>query len=179
MLPAVLAYNFYFVNLAPGVDRAVAGLHRTIERAPLDVLVITSRRLSRIVDRSVLSTGAIGMILTLAVSLVLGSMDPGHVVLAVAAGVATWASMILTLLSYQLDYIGEKVLPQIMGGAHLLVCVFAFVLLGFPGSAASGAGAYAALAVADLVLVCVAWVFYKRHWSQPEYTLFWRHATSW
>jgi hypothetical protein len=66
-----------------------------------------------------------------------------------------------------------------MGGAHLLVCVFAFVLLGFPGSAASGAGAYAALAVADLVLVCVAWVFYKRHWSQPEYTLFWRHATSW
>jgi hypothetical protein len=31
----------------------------------------------------------------------------------------------------------------------------------------------------DLVLIRVAWGLYKHHWSQPEYTLFWRHATTW
>ena len=31
----------------------------------------------------------------------------------------------------------------------------------------------------DLALVVAAWALYKRHWAHPEYTLFWRHATSW
>ena len=41
------------------------------------------------------------------------------------------------------------------------------------------AGAYTMVVAADFVLVAIAWVLYKRHWSQPEYTLFWRHATAW
>lgn len=39
--------------------------------------------------------------------------------------------------------------------------------------------AYGVVLLADLVLVTIAWVLYKRHWSQPEYTLFWRHAVAW
>lgn len=179
MLPAVIAYNYYFVNLAPRVDKAVASLHRTIAEEPLTVLATRSKRLSRTVDRAILSTGAVGMVLTLVISLLLEGITPVNVLLAVSVGVASWAFMILTLLSYELDYIGEKVLPQVLGGIHLALCAAAFLLVGATQTNGGGALAYGALVVADLVLVAVAWVLYKRHWTQPEYTLFWRHATSW
>jgi hypothetical protein len=179
MLPAVIAYNYYFVSLAPRVDRAVAMLHRTIAEEPLTVLAARSRQLSRTVDRAILSTGAVGMVLTLVISLLLGGIQPVNVLLAVSVGVASWAFMILTLLSYELDYIGEKVLPQILGGIHLALCAVAFLLVGVTQNSIGAPLAYGALVVADLVLVAVAWVLYKRHWTQPEYTLFWRHATSW
>ena len=172
MLPAVLAYNFYFVNLAPHVDHAVAGLHRAIEREPLPVLASHSTLLSHIVDRAVLRTAAIGMVLTLAAAMLLGGLQPEHVLLAVAVSVASWTFMMLTLLGYELDYIGEKITAQVLSAVHLLVCVLAFTTLG-------ANGAYGVLLIADLVLVAVAWGLYKRHWVQPEYTLFWRHATSW
>lgn len=179
MLPAVIAYNYYFVNLAPRVDKAVAELHHTIANEPLTVLAKRSKRLSRTVDRAILSTGAVGMVLVLVVSLLLDGIQPVNVLLTVSVGVASWAFMILTLLSYELDYIGEKVLPQVLGGIHLALCVAAFLLVGVVDTSGGAALAYGALVVADLVLVGVAWTLYKRHWAQPEYTLFWRHATSW
>jgi hypothetical protein len=179
MLPAVIAYNYYFVNLAPRVDKAITSLHQTIAEEPLTVLATRSKRLSRTVDRAILSTGAVGMVLTLVISLLLEGIAPVNVLLAVSVGVASWAFMILTLLSYELDYIGEKALPQILGGIHLALCVAAFLLIGVTQTSGGAALAYGALVVADLVLVAVAWVLYKRHWTQPEYTLFWRHATSW
>ena len=37
----------------------------------------------------------------------------------------------------------------------------------------------ALLLLVDFALVVGAWALYKRHWAKPEYTLFWRHATSW
>lgn len=172
MLPAVLAYNFYFVNMAPHVDRAVSGLHRAIEKETLPVLASRSTLLSYVVDRSVLRTGAVGMVLTLAAALLLGGLQPHHVLLAVTVAVASWTFMMLTLLSYELDYIGEKVTAQALGAVHLVVSVLAFAVF-------STNGAYALLLLADLVLVAGAWALYKRHWAQPEYTLFWRHATSW
>ncbi|CEA09656.1 hypothetical protein BN1051_03028 [Arthrobacter saudimassiliensis] len=177
MLPAVLAYNYYFVNLAPQVDRAVASLHQAIAQEPLTLLAQRSRTLSRTADRAILTTGAAGMLLTLAVCLLMEGLQPAQVLLAAAVGVASWAFMVLTLLSYELDYIGEKLLPQILGGVHLMLCAAAFLLIG--AGTAAAALAYAALAAADLALVAAAWVLYKRHWTQPEYTLFWRHATSW
>lgn len=172
MLPAVLAYNFYFVNLAPHVDRAVSGLHKAIEHEPLPEMASRSTMLSYIVDRSVLRTGAVGMVLTLAASLLLGGLQPENALLAVTVSVASWTFMMLTLLSYELDYIGEKITAQVLGAAHLIAAGLAFTLLGT-------SGAYALLLLVDLVLVVAAWALYKRHWAQPEYTLFWRHATSW
>lgn len=179
MLPAVIAYNYYFVILAPRVDKAVTTLHRSIAEEPLSVLAKHSKRLSRTVDRAILSTGTVGMVLTLVVTLLLEGIQPVNVLLAISVGVASWAFMILTLLSYELDYIGEKLLSQVLGGVHLALCVIAFLLIGATQTSAGAVAAYGALVVADLVLVVIAWTLYKRHWSQPEYTLFWRHATSW
>lgn len=172
MLPAVLAYNFYFVNLAPSVDSSIQNLHSAIQGESVQELVSTSRNLSRVVDRSLLRTGALGMVLTLACSLILGVVFPEYLVLSVSVALASWCFLMLTMLGYELDYIGEKGLPQILGGAHLAILAAVFALL--PVSAA-----YGALILGDLVLVAIAWALYKRHWSQPEYTLFWRHATAW
>ena len=179
MLPSVIAYNYYFVNLAPRVDLAVTNLHRAIAEEPLTVLAKRSKRLTRTVDRAILTTGAVGMVLTLVIALLFEGIQPVSVLLAVAVGVASWAFMILTLLSYELDYIGEKVLPQVLGGIHLVLCIAAFLLVGSTQSIAGAALIYGSLVAADLLLVGVAWTLYKRHWTQPEYTLFWRHATSW
>jgi hypothetical protein len=179
MLPAVVAYNFYFVHLAPGVDRALHGLHRDIADAPISSLKGSSRRLTRVVDRSVVLTGAIAALLTLSVSLVMAGVDPLHALLAVAAAAASWGFMILTLLSYELDFIGEKTTPQTLGAVHLAVCILAFAGGGLFGPLTGAAGSYLLLGAVDLVLIGIAWVLYKHHWSQPEYTLFWRHATTW
>ncbi|MFN3923624.1 MAG: hypothetical protein ACK4K6_08205 [Pseudarthrobacter sp.] len=179
MLPAVIAYNFYFVHLAPSVDRALNGLHRDIAEAPISSLKGSSRRLTRVVDRSVVLTGAIAALLTLSVSLVMAGVDPLHTLLAVAAAAASWGFMVLTLLSYELDFIGEKATPQILGGVHLAVCVLAFAAGGLFGPLTGAAGSYLLLGAVDAVLIAVAWMLYKHHWSQPEYTLFWRHATTW
>ncbi|BCW20173.1 hypothetical protein NtRootA9_28810 [Arthrobacter sp. NtRootA9] len=179
MLPAVVAYNFYFVQLAPTVDKALGRLHKDIAEAPISSLKGSSRRLTRVVDRSVLLTGAIAALLTLAVSLVMAGVDPAQTFLAVAASAASWGFMVLTLLSYELDFIGEKTTPQILGGVHLAVCVLAFVAGGLFGPLTGAAGSYLLLGTVDLVLIGTAWMFYKHHWSQPEYTLFWRHATTW
>ncbi len=179
MLPAVVAYNFYFVHLAPGVDRALTGLHQDIATAPLSTLRGSSRRLVRILDRSVVLTGAIAALLTLSVSLLISAAYPADAILAVSAAVASWGFMMLTLLNYELDFIGEKVTPQVLGAAHLVVCSLAFVGGNLLGGTGGHAGSYLLLGAVDFVLIGVGWVLYKRHWSQPEYTLFWRHATTW
>ncbi|UTT68751.1 hypothetical protein NMQ03_16205 [Arthrobacter sp. DNA4] len=179
MLPAVIAYNFYFVHLAPGVDRALGRLHHDIATAPVSVLKGSSSRLVRVLDRSVVLTGAIAGLLTLSVSLAVSGLDPANTVLTVASALASWSFMMLTLLNYELDFIGEKVTPQILGAVHLAVCILAFAggahLIGTSMHSAS----YLILGAADFVLIAVGWTLYKRHWSQPEYTLFWRHATTW
>lgn len=179
MLPAVIAYNFYFVHLAPGVDRALGRLHKDIATAPVSVLKGSSNRLVRVLDRSVVLTGAIAALLTLTVSLAVSGLDPANTVLTVAAALASWTFMLLTLLNYELDFIGEQVTPQILGAVHLAVCIAAFAggasLIGSSLHSAS----YLILGAADFVLIAVGWTLYKRHWSQPEYTLFWRHATTW
>lgn len=179
MLPAVIAYNFYFVHLAPGVDRALDNLHRDIATAPMVALRGSSGRLVRVLDRSVVLTGAIAALLTLSVSLIVTGLDPETTRLTVAAALASWAFMTLTLLNYELDFIGEKVTPQIVGGIHLAVCALAFAGGAQLIAGSLHAGSYLLLGAADFVFIAVAWTLYKRHWSQPEYTLFWRHATTW
>ena len=138
----------------------------------MNELVSTSGRLARVIDRSVLRTGALGMVLTLACSLVLGSIFPEQLMLAVVVALSSWCFLMLTMLSYELDYIGERFAPQSLGAVHIAVLALSFWLLPL-------VSAYGVILLADLALVTIAWVLYKRHWSQPEYTLFWRHAVAW
>jgi urea transporter len=76
-------------------------------------------------------------------------------------------------VSYKLDYIGQRVHAQVYGALHLAACILAFTLL------PAGAPVYLALVAAEVVLLVLAMRTCLRHWRIPEYTLFWRHATSW
>ena len=78
-----------------------------------------------------------------------------------------------TVVSYKLDYIGNRRLAQALGGAHLVACVALFALV------PPGADLYLVLAAVEAVLLAIALHGCFSAWRVPEYTLFWRHATAW
>ncbi|MGY1733174.1 hypothetical protein ACI798_16810 [Geodermatophilus sp. SYSU D01045] len=173
LLPAILAYNAYFVLFAPRFDREVGRLRAAMEDEPLDRLHRHSSRLAGAVTSAILSTGLAGAALVLVVTGGVVTWEPRAAGLTAAVAVASWTFMMTTVVSYKLDYVGQRALAQGLGALHLAACVAAFLLLP-PGPAV-----YLALAGVELVLLAVALRSCLRHWGRPEYSLFWRHATSW
>ena len=60
LLPAVLAYNYYFVRLAPRFDASILELRRAMEDEPYDVLADRSRSVYQLVTRSLSRSAAVG-----------------------------------------------------------------------------------------------------------------------
>ena len=173
LLPAILAYNAYFVLFAPRFDREVAIMRTAMEEEPLDRLHRQSSRLAGTVTSGLLKTGVAGAALVLVVTGGVVAWDPGSAPLASAVSVASWAFMMTTVVSYKLDYVGQRSVAQAIGALHLTAVVAAFALL------PSGTAVYLTLAGVELLLLGLAVHSCMRHWGRPEYSLFWRHATSW
>ena len=70
LFPAVLAYNYYFVRLAPSFDRAVVQMRSAMEEEPHHRLRAQSASLAAVVDRSLERTAVVCAGLTFAVVLV-------------------------------------------------------------------------------------------------------------
>jgi hypothetical protein len=173
LLPAVLAYNYYFIRLAPTFDSSVAALRVAMEKEPINYLAPYSTELAWSVCSSLVRTALTGAALTFVVSwavIVFSSAEPRFVV---GVAVASWFFMMTTIASYKLDYIGNQRLAQALGAAHLLLCVALFQ--GMP----AGGDLYLALAGGEAVLLAIALRACFSAWRVPEYTLFWRHATAW
>jgi hypothetical protein len=173
LLPAILAYNAYFVLFAPRFDREVATMRMAMEEERLDRLHRHSSRLAGTVSTGILKTALVGAALVLVVNGGVAVWDPASATLASAVAVASWAFMMTTVVSYKLDYVGQRTLAQSIGALHLTAVVVAFALL------PSGTVVYLALAAVELLLLAAAVRSCIRHWGRPEYSLFWRHATSW
>ncbi len=173
LLPAILAYNAYFVLFAPRFDREVGTMRSAMEDEPLERLRRHSARLSGTVSSGILKTGVVGAALVLVVTGGVVVFDRASAPLASAVAVASWAFMMTTVVSYKLDYVGQRSVAQAIGAAHLVAVVAAFALL------PSGTAVYLALAGVELLLLGLAVHNCMRHWGRPEYSLFWRHATSW
>ncbi|SNS90944.1 hypothetical protein SAMN04488107_4270 [Geodermatophilus saharensis] len=173
LLPAILAYNAYFVLFAPRFDREVATMRSAMEDEPLERLHRHSSRLTLTILSGVVKTGVVGAALALVVTGGVVLWDRGSAPLAAAVAVASWAFMMTTVVSYKLDYVGQQRVAQVIGAAHLTAVVAAFALL------PSGTTVYLALAGVELLLLALAVRDCTRHWGRPEYSLFWRHATSW
>jgi hypothetical protein len=173
LLPAILAYNAYFVLFAPRFDREVATMRTAMEQEPLDRLHRQSSRLAGTVTSGLLKTGVAGAALVLVVTGGVVAWDPRSAALASAVSVASWAFMMTTVVSYKLDYVGQRSMAQAIGALHLTAVVAAFALL------PSGTAVYLTLAGVELLLLGLAVHNCMRHWGRPEYSLFWRHATSW
>jgi hypothetical protein len=169
----VLAYNYYFVRLAPRFDASIAELRRAMEEARYDVLIKRSRTVYRIVTRSLYRSALLGVAIATVVTLTVAEVHPTSVPLVVAVAIASWLAMILTLLCYKLDYIGQSRTAEIFSGCYLVGCAAAFAFLPF------SVVPYLALIGFDTVLVALTLRTTLEHWRSPEYSLFWRHATAW
>ncbi|WP_409485235.1 hypothetical protein [Arsenicicoccus dermatophilus] len=172
MLPVVLAYNFYFVRVAPAFDRDVIRLRHALEREPLAGLASTTRELVHGTVAGLSRTAGIAGVLTLGIVGIISVLRPHLASLAAAVALASWVFMAVTLLSYKLDYVGHRTSAMVVGAVHLVLVVLAFATL-------SATSAYVALAIGDCALLVVTAYLVQRAWSSPAYTLFWRHATSW
>jgi hypothetical protein len=173
LLPAVLAYNYYFVRLAPRFDASIIELRRAMEEAPYTILVRRSRAVYQFVTRSLYRSALVGAAIAVIVTVLIGALRPGSVALAAAVAVASWLAMMMTLLCYQLDYIGQSRIAQVLSAVYLVGCAAAFAFL--PAVAAP----YVALIAFDVLLCALTLRTTLEHWRSPEYSLFWRHATAW
>jgi hypothetical protein len=173
LLPAILAYNYYFICIAPHFDASVARVRASMEKDPISTLQHHSRALAERVSASLGRTALIGAVSVFAISWALAAVEPRRAALIASISVASWLFMMTTLLCYKLDYIGETVLGQLFGGAHFAMCAAAFLLL------PAGPVAYFSLAGAELLVFVVVLYVCLKAWRTPEYTLFWRHALAW
>jgi hypothetical protein len=173
LLPAVLAYNYYFVRLAPRFDASVAQLRQAMEEASYGVLIKRSRSVYRQVTRSLYRSALVGAVITLGITLLFAARQPASVPLVAAVATASWLAMLLTLLCYKLDYIAQRRTAETLSGLYLVGCAAAFLLL--PLNIAP----YIGLIGIDGILVVLALRAALAHWRSPEYSLFWRHATAW
>jgi hypothetical protein len=173
LLPAVLAYNYYFVRLAPRFDASIAELRSAMEAAPYAVLVKRSRTVYRIVTRSLYRSAIVGVVMAMGVTLLVAWVRPTSVRLVAVVAVTSWLAMIMTLLCYKLDYIGQSRIAEAFSGCYLVGCVASFFFLPL------GIATYLVLIGFAVILVAVTLRATLDHWRSPEYSLFWRHATAW
>jgi hypothetical protein len=173
LLPAVLAYNYYFVRLAPGFDSSVASLRVAMEKEPISKLGEYSKALFARVQASIVRTALAGALLSFSISWTMINLTPDRAGLIAGVATASWLFMMTTVLCYKIDYIGDHRASQGLSGAHLILCSVAFVAM------PAGPGLYFALAGIELLLFFVALRVCITAWRTPEYTFFWRHATAW
>ncbi|MBV8992983.1 MAG: hypothetical protein JO287_04595 [Pseudonocardiales bacterium] len=173
LLPAVLAYNYYFIRLAPGFDSSVASLRIAMEKEPIRKLGEYAQKLFARVQAAILRTAFAGALLSFSISWAMINFTPDHAGLIAGMATASWLFMMTTVLCYKIDYIGQHRASQGLSGAHLLLCGVAFVAM------PAGSGLYFALAGFELLLFFVALRVCLTAWRTPEYTFFWRHATAW
>jgi len=173
LLPAILAYNLYFVLLAPRFDRSVRALRTAMEEEPLDRLHVHSRALSGVVGGSLVRIGLAGAAMAFLVTCLVATLAPGSAALSAAVSVASWMFMMTTVVCYKLEYIGQRRPAQLGSAAHLAFTIGTFTVLD------GAVQIYLTLAALELVVLMAALRSCLRHWRVPEYTLFWRHATSW
>ena len=173
LLPAVFAYNYYFVRLAPHIDRSVMDVRNAMETQPSRIVAQHSGVVSEVVAMSIARTAFIGAVMTLAVAAGVAAYDPAKLSMVTAVSVASFLFMMTTLATYKLDYIGYRMHAQIFGAIHLAMCVVLFLALPI------GPLLYVWIALVDLVLFIAALRMCLTEWGSAEYALFWRHATAW
>jgi hypothetical protein len=173
VLPAIVAYGYYFVRLAPSLDEIVADMRATMER---DVLAHSAPRLRQLAERveeSIVKVACVGAMLCLLAVVIVILIAPPVSMLFAAMAVASTSFLIITVLLYKLDYVGRTDLVYGFAGIHLAV-VAAVILIGPPGPET-----YMVLAGLSAVVAIIATRSVLTVWRLPEYSLFWRHAAEW
>ena len=173
LLPAVLAYNYYFVRLAPHIDQAVGAVRLAIEKESKRSLIERTSSAFDAVTLSISGIAFIGAFTVLMPAVLVGLYMPAELPLVAAVSIASFLFMMTTLVCYKLDYLGSVVVAQRLSAIHLLICATAFVALPI------GAPLYVWLIGLEGALFLAALYTCLENWRSAEYALFWRHAMAW
>lgn len=172
LIPAVIAYNYFFAAEASKIDRSVNQLRSVIENKGYQEVEVQSAVVENRVVNSTRRTLILAAVSSIIVAILMYFLTPASFTLAVSVIIASWLFLAVTIFCYQIDYLGSYVPPQVVGLAHLLLCTAAFQLI--PHS-----GAYFIIMAGEAMLVAVSYVIFRRTWRTPAYDLFWRHAMTW
>jgi hypothetical protein len=173
MLPAIIAYNFYFALLAPRTDGLVDSVRSAMADAPVATLRRECAMLSRHIRGSAAQASFLCALLSVGSVLYLGVADPAGAWPAGCEMLACWCFVMGTLACYKLAYLGQNRLAYGYGAVHLAVAAGAFA------ASPSGPDVYLTMAAAELLLVTLVLRTCLRGWDRPEFMLFWRHAIRW
>jgi hypothetical protein len=173
MLPAIVAYNFYFALLAPRTDGLVDSVRRAMADAPMAALRRECTALSEHIRGSAGRASFLCAALTAGAVAYLCREDPGRAWPAGCEMLACWCFVMGTLACYKLAYLGRTALAYGYGALHLAITAAAFAL------SPSGPDVYLALAGVEVVLVTLMLRSCLQGWDRPEFMLFWRHAIKW
>jgi hypothetical protein len=173
MVPAIVAYNFYFAMLAPRTDSLVKSVRQAMDAALISRLRHECDALSTYVRGSVSRVGLICSLLSLMALSILVVVAPYDRLIAGCEMLACWCFVMGSVACYKLAYIGQARLAYSYGALHLLLASAAFAL------SPSAPYVYLTLAVIELLIVPQILRSCMRDWDQPEFMLFWRHALRW
>lgn len=173
VMPAIVAYGYYFVRLAPGLDEIVTEMRATMEGDVLAHSGSRLRHLSEQVEESIVKVACAGAVLCLLAVVAVSLVAPSVSMLYGAMAVASTVFVIITVLLYMLDYVGRTDLVYGFAGANLAIGA-AVILIGPPGP-----GTYVVLAALSACVAIAATRSVLNVWRSPEYSLFWRHAAEW
>jgi hypothetical protein len=173
-LPAIIAYNFYFVCRSPDFESSVKRLHEALMNEPLLGLRKQSGRVFETAQRSLRDTAFIGAILVGATAVLLWSLAaPPQAALIGGVAAVSWLCAVISIACYKLEYVNDRRGTCLVGGLHLAICVGLFA------SPLAAADIYVGIVCGDIVALILALALFRRAWRTPEHTLFWRRALAW
>ncbi|RJF41955.1 hypothetical protein D4740_07805 [Actinomyces sp. 2119] len=170
--PAVVAYCYYFAVTSPRLNTEIALFQAQLNEDDMTGLRARGKVLRHLLDASLVRAGSVGAGAVVVEVTVVALLDPARVPLVLAVASSSLLFTVLTLLSYEIDHIGDQASALLLSGAHVAAAAGLLLHLG-------GTGAYQVLVGVDLVLCLVALVVYRRRWASPEYSFFWGKAMSW
>jgi hypothetical protein len=173
MVPAIVAYNFYFALLAPRTDGMVESVRRAMAAGPLSRLRQECTALSGHIRSSASQASMLCALLSLTAVSVVTVVSPSYRLAGGSEMLASWCFVMGSLACYKLAYLGQARLAYGYGALHLVLAAVAFAV------STSGSVAYLMLAAVEVLLVASVLRVCLRDWDQPEFMLFWRHATRW
>jgi len=179
ILGGVLWSDKFFLFLGAGRDFDVAlvylclALFQTVlKREGMASLRDRGRTLRRLLDASLIRACVVGGAGVIIVVCSMALMSPEQVPLVLEVCLSSTLFTVLTLLSYEIDHIGDSTTALLLSGIHVVIAAALLLKL-------ADADAYLLLAGVDLVLCALGLLLYRKRWAAPEYSFFWGKAMSW
>lgn len=173
ILPAIVAYGYYFVRQAPGLDQLVAEMRAAMQDDPLSQSAPRLGALIGQAELTVVKATCTASVLCFAGVVIESIFMPGTIMFYAAMAVASTNFLVITIFLYKLEYIGRGDLVYWFAGAHFLLVSLVFFI------ASPGVVTYLALSALSAIITLLAAHTALRAWRAPEYSFFWRYATSW